>query len=93
MDTYAKGEQVEPELDAFTARRDKERRQTQGERDREELWQQSVRRYHERQQADHRAAWHEYEMRLYRIHSGLAAEHLASAENLEADGHHEEGAA
>jgi hypothetical protein len=82
----AKGEATEKELDAMISRRHDQRVQTEGERAAEELWAESARRYHERQEAAHRAAWHEYEMRLYRIHSGLAAEHLARAERLE-NGH------
>lgn len=85
----ARGEQVEAELDAMIARRDRERGRTEGERAREALWVESVRRFHERQEADHRAAWVAYERRLYRIHSGLAAEHLSRAESLE-NGHREE---
>ena len=50
----------------------------------------SVRRYNARQVQDHRAAWYEYEMRLYRIHSGLASEHLEEAEKYRENGHHEE---
>jgi hypothetical protein len=84
-----RGEMVEAELDAMIRRRDTERRKTEGERAAEELWQESVRRYNARQEADHRLAWFEYEMRLYRIHLGLAAEHLARAERLEANGHRE----
>jgi hypothetical protein len=60
------------------------------EREREALWAESVRRYRAKQGADLRTAWYEYEMRLFRIHSGLASEHLARAEKLEANGHHEE---
>jgi hypothetical protein len=50
------GERVEGELDAFIAKRDKQRRQTEGERRLEALWVESVRPYQERQEADHRAA-------------------------------------
>jgi hypothetical protein len=77
------GERVEAELDRIIERRDEERRKTEGERRAEDLWQESVRRYHARRSEDLRTAWHEYEMRLYRIHSGLASEHLARAERLE----------
>ena len=87
----SRSEQVETDLDRLIERRDSERRKTEGERAREQLWVESVRRYHERQETDYRAAWHEYEMRLYRIHSGLAAEHLARAEKLE-NGHRKETA-
>ena len=62
---------------------------TTADKEREELWVESVRAHNTRLRDDHRAAWHEHEMRLYRIHSGLAAEHLARAERLE-NGHQEE---
>jgi hypothetical protein len=88
----SRSEQVETDLDRLIERRDTERRKSKGERAAEELWAESVRRYNARQDADHRAAWHEYEMRLYRIHFGLAAEHLARAERLE-NGHLEEDTA
>ena len=87
MDTFARGGATEKELDAMIRRRHDQRVKAEGERAAEELWQESVRRYNARQDADHRLAWFEYEMRLYRIHSGLAAEHLARAEKLEANGH------
>jgi hypothetical protein len=86
----SRSEHVETDLNRLIERRNAQRRKTEGERLEEELWQESARAYHARQEADHRAAWHEYEMRLYRIHSGLAAEHLARAETLEANGHHHE---
>ena len=76
----AKGEATEKDLDAMIRRRHDQRVQTEGDGRTEALWQGSVRRYNPRQDADHRAAWHEYEMRRYHIHSGLAAEHLARAE-------------
>ena len=87
----SRSEQVETDLSRLVERQDAERRKSEGERRLEALWTESVRRYQERQQAAHRAAWHEYEMRLYRIHSGLAAEHLARAEKLE-NGHRKETA-
>jgi hypothetical protein len=64
--------------------------EAKAEQEREALWAESVRRYRAKQGEDHRTAWYEYEMRLYRIHSGLASEHLARAEKLEANGHTEE---
>lgn len=45
-----------------------------------------MRRYNASRGEEYRAAWYDYEMRLYRIHSGLASEHLARAEKLE-NGH------
>ncbi len=48
MDTIARGEVVEGELDAMIRRRDDKRRKTEGERDEEALWMVSVRRYEEK---------------------------------------------
>jgi hypothetical protein len=79
----SRSEQVETDLDRLIKRHD-QRVLSEGERQAAELWAESVRRYNARQEADHRLAWFEYEMHLYRIHSGLAAEHLARAERLEA---------
>ena len=91
MDIEA-GERVEGEIDHMIQRRHEERVQEEAQQRIEDLWAESVRRYHERQDADYRAAWHDYEMRLYRIHSDLAEEHLARAEKLE-NGHQEEESA
>jgi hypothetical protein len=83
----SRSEQVETDLDRLIERRHDQRVLSEGERATEALWAESVRRYNACQEDDHRAAWREYEMHLYRIHSGLAAEHLARAERLEANGH------
>jgi hypothetical protein len=80
LDSVEQGERVEGELDAFIERRHDQRVKDEGERAREELWQASVRRYNARQSENLLSAWYEYEMRLYRIHSGLALEHLEKAE-------------
>ncbi len=88
----SRSEIVETDLDRLIERRDAQRRKTEGERLEEALWAESVARYNARREADHRAAWFEYEMRLYRIHSGLAADHRARAEGLEANEHHKERA-
>jgi hypothetical protein len=82
-------ERVERNLDRLITKRHDQRRMSEGDRRAQDLWAESVRRYNARQQQDHRLAWYEYEMRLYRIHSGLASEHLRRAEKLE-NGHTEE---
>jgi hypothetical protein len=86
LDSVERGERVEVELDRLIEKRHDQSVKAEGERAREELWAESVRRYNACQEQDHRAAWYEYEMMLYRIHSGLASEHLARAEKLE-NGH------
>jgi hypothetical protein len=45
----SRGEMVESDLDRLIERRDTERRKSEGERAREQLWVESVRCYHERQ--------------------------------------------
>ena len=87
----ARSEVVEGDLNRLIEKRHDQRVADEGERAAEALWQESVRRYHARQGEDRRAAWYEYEMRLYRIHSGLASEHLARAAKLE-NGHEERSA-
>ena len=52
----ARSEQVESELDAMIRRRDTHRRQTEGERLTEELYEPSVRAWRERQEAENREA-------------------------------------
>jgi hypothetical protein len=89
LESVEHGERVEADLNRLIERRYDQRRETEGERRAEELWQESVRRYKASRGEDHRAAWYEYEMRLYRIHSGLASEHLARAQKLE-NGRHKE---
>jgi hypothetical protein len=66
--------------------------EAKAEQERAALWAESVRRYRAKQGADLRTAWFEYEMRLYRIHAGLASEHLEKAEKYRENGHTEEGA-
>jgi hypothetical protein len=56
----ARSEQVESELDAMIRRRDTHRRQTEGERLTEELYEPSVRAWRERQEAEKRTAHFEY---------------------------------
>ena len=90
MDRVAKGEAVESELDAFIARRDKERRQSEGERAREALWQESVRRYNARQEQDHRAAWHEHWRKMRAVHYGLGDEYDQKLRESENGHYHEE---
>ncbi len=69
---------------------DKQAEKNGSSEEREALWAESVRRYRAKQGKEHRLAWFEYEMRLYRIHSGLALEHLEKAEKYRENGHHEE---
>jgi len=55
----AKGEIVEAEIDAFINRRDKQRRKEE-ERPAEEIYADSVRRHHERQQLQRAWEWLRY---------------------------------
>ena len=84
VDTLSRGEMVEKELDALITRRDDKRRQTEGERLEEELYEPSVRMWRERREAARRAEWCEY-------HQDQAARHRATLEALAA--YHESEAA
>ena len=78
------GEMVEAEIDAMIRRRDTHRRQTEGERLEEELYEPSVRAWRERQEAEKRADRFEYHRgqadRLRRTMGELIARHEAAAE-------------
>ena len=80
----ARSEQVESELDALIRRRDEKRRQTEGERLEEELYEPSVRAWRERQEAEKRTARFEYHQgqadRLRRTMGELVAYHESEAE-------------
>jgi hypothetical protein len=86
----SRSEQVETDLDRLIERRHDQRVQTEGERRAEELWQESVRRYNARQDADHRAAWCEHFRKMRAVHYGLGDEYDARLRELE-NGHHENG--
>jgi hypothetical protein len=75
----SRSEQVEGELDAFIAKRNKQRRKTEGERAREEIYAESTRRYQEREQLQ---VW----WRWLRYHEGQMRRHTATLETL--IGHH-----
>jgi hypothetical protein len=80
----SRGEMVEAELDAFI-----ERRSRKGETDpdeREDLWAESVARFHERSEAEMRNRWVDFHQNMHRLHSTLAAEHEAKAEKLLGNG-------
>ena len=60
----APGEAVEAEIDQFNQRRDEQRRQTEGEREEEEAWSESVRLYNARRREENRREWCGYFERL-----------------------------
>jgi hypothetical protein len=75
---------VEAELDRMI-----ERRARNGEQDpdeREDLWVDSVRRFHASSEAEMRHRWIEYHRHLQVLHQSLADEHEAEAEKLEEPG-------
>jgi hypothetical protein len=71
----ARGEVAESSIDAFIAKRDKERRKTEGERAREELYAESTRRHQEKRQLQ---VWWEW----LRYHEGQMRRHTATLEAL-----------
>jgi hypothetical protein len=80
----AKSEQVDHEIDAFVAKRDAQRRETEGDRPVEELWAASERAYFARldeEQRRARLAYHEGQVaRLGNTLGALVAYHEAEAE-------------
>jgi hypothetical protein len=76
----AHSEAVESDLERLI-----ERRASKGEVDpdtAEALWQISVRRYHERGEAEMRQRWVDFHRDMHRLHSNLADEHAQKAEVL-----------
>ena len=69
----AKTNMVEAELDSFVARRDKARRRDEGEREREELYMESVRRHHARREQELAWAWLRFHARQLRNHETTSA--------------------
>jgi hypothetical protein len=83
VDTLAR-ERAEMELTRMV-----EKRSRHGARDpdeREELYMESVRRYHERRRQENAAAWYAHEMNLCEVHARLSEEHRIRAEQLLEEG-------
>ena len=84
MEPVSRGEMLERELDSLIRRRDTHRRQTEGERLEEELYEPSVRAWRERQEVEKRVARFEYHRgqadRLRRTMGELVAFHESEAE-------------
>jgi ABC-type phosphonate transport system ATPase subunit len=82
----ARGEAVEKELDVFVSRRDTKRRESEGERAVEELWQVSERLHDADRRESLRSAWCAFHRdqadRLRRNLAALVAHHEAEAEKL-----------
>jgi hypothetical protein len=87
----SKGEVAESHLDALIAKRHDQRVQTDGERAREELWQESVRRYNARSCEEERLErlhYHEGQARrLGATLEALVAYHRGEAEKYRQNGH------
>jgi hypothetical protein len=77
------GERVEGELDRLIEKRHDHRVAEEGERAAEDLWQESVRRYHARQEQDHRAAWCEHYRKMRGVHWGLGDDYDRKLRALE----------
>jgi hypothetical protein len=73
-------------MDQLDALIDKRGKQNAAEREREELYAESVRRYYERRRECNRQLWHSYHLgqaeRLERTAAELAASHRAKADAL-----------
>ena len=70
-----RGEAVEYELDAFISKRHEQRVKTEGERQEEEAWKESVRAYEEKRRQMARLEWHAF-------HCGQAERHRRTLEVL-----------
>ena len=83
----AKVNAIEGELDSLVARRDKERWREEGERPAEDIWEESVRRHHARQQQELAWEWLRYHVARQRAHRHtfalLDAHHSAEIEKYE----------
>jgi ABC-type phosphonate transport system ATPase subunit len=82
----APGEAVESELDRLITRRHDARVSSEGERQAEEMWQESVKRYEEKRRQIARAEWHLHHTaqaeRLRRTLEALASHHEEQAAKL-----------
>jgi hypothetical protein len=87
LDTVARSEMVEKELDAMIRRRDERRRTEEGDRAAEEMWRESVQRHEAQQREQNRTAWLDYHRaaaeRARRNLEALVARHEAAAEMVE----------
>jgi hypothetical protein len=83
----SQGEKVEQELDAFVNKRDRQRRESEGERAAEEMYRESCRRHEEQRRAVLRAEWVAYHKaaaeRARRTLGRIVEEHEAAASRLE----------
>ena len=68
MDSVARSEATEKELDSLIRRRDTQRRETEGHRPSEELWAESVRRHHAQRQEALAWEWLRYHVARQRAH-------------------------
>jgi len=75
-----RGELVEKEISAFIQRRDKQRRQTEGERRAEAAWMESERRYAEKRRRKNRALWFAHYCQMAASHARLAEDYERRAE-------------
>ena len=82
----ATGERAEVELAAFISRRDTQRRQTEGERQVEEMWQARERFELARRRRELDAEWCGWHRSRAALYGRLSAEHEAAAERLAAGG-------
>lgn len=81
----ARGEAVEKELDVFITRRHEKRRESEPERELEELWKESERREEARRREENRAGWYGWHRHRAALYARLSAEHGAKAEKLMED--------
>jgi hypothetical protein len=80
-------EAAEAQLERFIESRDEKRRQTEGDRQAEELWMETVRRYHEKERTSllwERLRYHEAMVRAHTTtHEAIIARHRAELQRCE----------
>jgi hypothetical protein len=87
-------EAAESQIETFISRRDRERRQEEGERQAQEMYAESVRRHEEGQRRLNAAAWYQYHQGQAERHravlQALIGHHEAQAEKYRGNGHYHE---
>jgi hypothetical protein len=80
--TTRSAEAAEAQIERSISGRHDKRVASEGERQAEEMWMESVARFRERSDAEMRSRWIDYHRHLQVLHQNLADEHEAEAEKL-----------
>lgn len=72
-------EQASAQIDVLIERKAQEREKVN---DLEDMWRESERRHNERLRREYAAAWYAHEVHMQELHTQLAQEHAAKAQQL-----------